>query len=132
MARCNHNQHQSSVSQAAAVAALNGDPSFLAERNAVFKSRRDLVVAKLNAMPELMPNPRARFTFYPSCAAIGKKTPDGKTIANDGDFVATCWTRRRLPACRALPLGLNPLSHFLRNLYRSEDAMARIASAVRP
>jgi aspartate aminotransferase len=79
----------SSISQAASVAALNGPTDFIPKNVAVFKQRRDLIVSMLNQSKGLKcPRPEGAFYVYPSCAgAIGKKTPDGKTIANDTDFV---------------------------------------------
>lgn len=77
-----------SISQAAAVEALNGDQSFLAERAAVFKKRRDMIVAELNKIPGIScMKPEGAFYVYPSCAGVlGRETPDGKTIRNDEDF----------------------------------------------
>ena len=79
----------SSISQAAAVAALNGPTDFIPKNVAVFKQRRDLIVSMLNQTKGLKcPRPEGAFYVYPSCAGtIGKKTPDGKTIENDTDFV---------------------------------------------
>ena len=79
----------SSISQAASVAALNGPTDFIPKNVAVFKQRRDLIVSMLNQTKGLKcPRPEGAFYVYPSCAgAIGKKTPDGKTIENDTDFV---------------------------------------------
>ena len=78
-----------SVSQWAAVEALNGPQDFIAEHNKVFKERRDLVVSMLNqAQGITCATPEGAFYVYPSCAgAIGKKTPSGKVIENDEDFV---------------------------------------------
>jgi aspartate aminotransferase len=79
----------SSISQAASVAALNGPTDFIPKNVAVFKQRRDLIVSMLNQSKGLKcPRPEGAFYVYPSCAgAIGKKTPDGKVIENDTDFV---------------------------------------------
>src|SRR6476469_4596189 len=79
----------SSISQAASVAALNGPTDFIAKNVAVFKQRRDLIVSMLNQTKGLKcPRPEGAFYVYPSCAgAIGKKTPDGKVIKDDTDFV---------------------------------------------
>ena len=79
-----------SISMAATVAALNGDQSFLIERNAAFRVRRDLVVAGLNAVPGLRcPVPEGAFYVYPDCAAlINRTTPDG-TVLTDDTAVAT-------------------------------------------
>jgi len=78
----------SSISQAAAVAALNGPQDFIAERAAVFQQRRDLVVAMLNQANGLTCHrPEGAFYVFPSCAGtIGRKPPDGKVITSDEDF----------------------------------------------
>jgi aspartate aminotransferase len=79
----------SSVSQAAAVEALNGPNGFIAEHNKSFVERRDLVVKMLNEAKGLRcPKPDGAFYVFPSCAGtIGKKTPEGKVIETDTDFV---------------------------------------------
>jgi aspartate aminotransferase len=76
------------IAQWAAVEALDGPQGFIAQNNAVFRERRDLVVAMLNQASGLQcPKPEGAFYVYPSCAgAIGKKAPSGKTIASDEDF----------------------------------------------
>ncbi len=78
----------SSVTQAAAVEALDGPQDFIARNNAKFVERRDLVVSMLNQANGLRcPKPEGAFYVYPSCAgAIGKTSASGKTIANDEDF----------------------------------------------
>ena len=78
-----------SIAQAAVVAALNGDQSFLAARNAAFEVRRDLVVAMLNQTPGLIcPRPEGAFYVYPDCSGlIGKTTPQG-TVLKDDEAVA--------------------------------------------
>jgi len=78
----------SSISQAAAVEALNGPQDFIPRNAAVFKQRRDLVVAMLNRCEGLFcPTPEGAFYVYPSCAGVlGKRTPEGKTIETDIDF----------------------------------------------
>ncbi len=79
-----------SIAQAAVVAALNGDQSFLVERNLAFARRRDLVVSMLNQTPGLRcPRPEGAFYVYPDCAGlIGKTTPDGIVLSDD-EAVAT-------------------------------------------
>jgi aspartate aminotransferase len=78
----------SSITQAAAVEALDGPQDFIAHNNAKFIERRDLVVSMLNQANGLRcPKPEGAFYVYPSCAgAIGKTSASGKTIANDEDF----------------------------------------------
>jgi aspartate aminotransferase len=80
----------SSVSQAAAVAALNGPQDIVRERCRIFESRRNIMAPRLNAIPGLAcPPPHGAFYIYVSCAGwIGKKTPQGATLANDADVCA--------------------------------------------
>ena len=72
-----------SISQAAAVEALNGPQDFIPERAMVFKQRRDLVVDMLNQAPGIRCHrPEGAFYVYPSCAGvIGRRTPDGVELA---------------------------------------------------
>ena len=102
--------HTASVSQAAAVEALNGDHSFLAERNAIFKERRDIVVEMLNKAQGLTcATPEGAFYVYPSCAGvIGKKTPDGKEIKSDEDFVTYLLEAEGVAAVHGEAFGLSP------------------------
>ncbi len=100
----------SSISQAAALAALNGDEAFLAERNAAFRQRRDMVVEMLNAAAGLScPKPEGAFYVYPSCAGcIGKKTPDGKVLETDGDFVNYLLESVGVACVQGAAFGLSP------------------------
>ena len=104
--------HTSSVSQAAAVAALNGPHDFIAEHNAVFKERRDLVVAMLNDAEGLeCPMPEGAFYVYPSCQGmIGKTTPDGKVLNTDEDVVGYLLESEGVAAVHGEAFGLSP--HF--------------------
>ncbi len=70
-----------SISQAAAVEALNGPQDFIPERQANFQERRDLVVGMLNQAKGITcTRPEGAFYVYPCCEGlIGRKTPDGKT-----------------------------------------------------
>ncbi len=123
----------SSVSQAAAVAALNGPLDFLAQNNAVFKQRRDLVVSMLNQAKGLhCPNPEGAFYVYPSCkGAIGRKAPDGTAIKTDSDFVTYLLEAEGVAAVQGEAFGLSP--HFRISYATStellEDACARIQRA---
>jgi aspartate aminotransferase len=80
----------SSVSQAAAVAALNGPQDIVRERCRIFESRRNIMTPRLNAIPGLAcPPPHGAFYIYVSCAGwIGKRTPQGKVLENDADVCA--------------------------------------------
>jgi aspartate aminotransferase len=125
--------HTSSISQAAATAALNGPHDFIAGNNTVFKERRDLVVSMLNQAPGLScPTPEGAFYVYPSCAGlIGKKTPDGKVIESDGDFVTYLLESEGVAVIQGEAFGLSP---FFRVSYATstellEDACMRIQRA---
>lgn len=100
----------SSISQAAAVAALNGDHSFLKDWCDTYKARRDMVVDMLNQCEGLnCPTPEGAFYVYPSCAGIiGKTTPQGKTIANDEDFVTYLLEEHGVAAVHGAAFGLSP------------------------
>jgi len=100
----------SSISQAAAVAALNGDQSFLEERNTAFKRRRDLVVAMLNDAPGLnCPVPEGAFYVYPDASGlIGKKTPDGAVITTDEELIGYFLDKHRVAAVHGGAFGLAP------------------------
>jgi aspartate aminotransferase len=78
-----------SISQAAAAAALNGDQSFVKESVAIYKQRRDHTLARINAIPGLSCRvPDGAFYLYVNCAGlIGKSTPGGTLLAEDGDVV---------------------------------------------
>jgi aspartate aminotransferase len=120
----------SSISQAAAVEALNGPQDFIAEHNVSFKERRDLVVSMLNQATGLScRTPQGAFYVYPSCAGlIGKKTPDGKVIEGDLDFVSALLESEGVAAVHGEAFGLSP--HFRISYATStdllEDACQRI------
>ena len=110
----------SSISQAAAVAALNGDQSFLNERNDVFKQRRDLVVNSLNDIEGLSCHtPEGAFYIYASCmGCIGKKTPEGVIINTDEDFVTYLLESVGVAAVQGAAFGLSP---FFRISYATSN-----------
>lgn len=123
----------SSISQAAATVALNGDQSFLAGRNDVFKERRDLVVSLLNDCDGIdCITPEGAFYVYPSCAGlIGKKTPDGKVINSDEDFVTYLLESEGVATVQGAAFGLSP---YFRISYATatetlEEACSRIKRA---
>ncbi len=99
-----------SIAQAAAVAALTGDQSFLADRNAAFRERRDLVVGMLNEAPGLdCPTPEGAFYVYPDATGcLGKTTPKGKRIDGDGDLIDYFLDEARVAAVPGAAFGLSP------------------------
>lgn len=124
----------SSISQAAALAALTSPRDFLNQWRESFKARRDFVVEKLNAIPGLScPTPEGAFYVFPSCAGLlGKSTPQGKTLQTDEDVVMYFLEEEGVAAVQGSAFGLAP--HF-RISYAAaqsqlEDACARIARAV--
>jgi aspartate aminotransferase len=129
----NSTANPSSISQAAAIEALNGPQDFIAPNARVFKQRRDLVVAALNKIPGLhCPLPEGAFYVYPSCAGlIGKKTPAGEVIKSDEDFVKYLLAAEGVAVVHGEAFGLAP--HFRISYATSndiiEDAMRRIERA---
>ncbi|MBX9883232.1 MAG: pyridoxal phosphate-dependent aminotransferase [Sphingomonas sp.] len=99
-----------SIAQAAAIAALNGDQGFLAERAAVFQARRDLMVAALNATPGLRcPKPEGAFYVYPDCSGlIGKRTPDGTVLSDDNAVATYLLESARVAVVPGAAFGLSP------------------------
>jgi aspartate aminotransferase len=79
-----------SMGQAAAVEAMNGDQSYVVNSNKIFQARRNMVVKMLNEIEGIECNkPNGAFYVFPSCAGLfGKKSPDGKTIKDSNDFAS--------------------------------------------
>ena len=100
----------SSISQWAAVEALNGPQDFIPVNNETFKERRDLVVSMLNQAKGIScPRPEGAFYVYPSCAGtIGKTSPTGKVIANDEDFVTELLETEGVAVVQGSAFGLGP------------------------
>ncbi len=123
----------SSISQAAAVEALNGDQSFLKGWIEEFEKRRDLIVSMLNQTTGITcAKPEGAFYVYPSCAGlIGKKTKDGKVITNDEAFVTYLLESEGVAVVHGAAFGLEP---FFRLSYATstevlEEACRRIQRA---
>jgi aspartate aminotransferase len=122
-----------SIAQAAATAALNGPQDFLAERNAAFQRRRDLVVERLNTIPGITcPTPEGAFYVYPDCGGlIGKAAPNGTPIANDEALANYLLDEARVAVVHGAAFGLEPA---FRISYATSDALLaeacdRIATA---
>jgi aspartate aminotransferase len=111
-----------SIAQAASVAALNGDQSFLKDRAAAFQVRRDLVVGMLNAAEGITcPKPDGAFYVYPEFSAlIGKSTPSGKLIDSDEAMVAYLLDDAKVAAVQGAAFGLSPA---MRISYATSDAL---------
>jgi aspartate aminotransferase len=80
--------HTSSISQAAALAALEGPMDFLPPFLAAFRRRRDLVVSAMNAIDGIeCALPDGAFYVFPGChGLLGRRTPQGKVVQSDGDL----------------------------------------------
>ncbi len=79
-----------SISQWAAIEALNGTQDFVPAHNLVFKRRRDLVVSMLNEIEGVTcPTPEGAFYVYPSIAGLIGKTSNGGTLITDDEAFAT-------------------------------------------
>ena len=100
----------SSISQWAAVEALNGPQDYVSESRKVFEERRDLVVSMLNQATGLKcPKPDGAFYVFPSCAGLmGKKTEDGKVLETDADFVTALLEAEGVAVVQGSAFGLGP------------------------
>ena len=112
----------SSISQWAAVEALNGPQDFLAERAAAFEKRRDLVVSMLNqATGVRCPTPEGAFYVYPSIEGlIGKTTESGVVIADDEVFTAELLNAEGVAVVQGAAFGLSP---YFRISYATSEAV---------
>ena len=92
------------------MAALDGPHDFIADNNAAFRRRRDMVVARLNAINGIScPTPDGAFYVFPSCEGlIGKKTESGKTIETDEDFVTALLEQEGVAVVHGSAFGLGP------------------------
>ncbi len=109
-----------SISQWAALAALDGPQDFLAERAEVFKQRRDLVVSMLNEAPGIScATPEGAFYVYPSCAGcIGKVSRGGREITDDQAFVTALLEEEGVAVVHGAAFGLSP---FFRISYATSN-----------
>jgi len=116
----------SSVSQAAARAALTGPQDFVRENTKVFQERRDLVVSMINQATGLKcAVPKGAFYVFPECSAlIGKKTPEGKVIENDTDLVMYFLESHGVACVQGAAYGMSP---FFRISYAAAEDELREA-----
>ena len=112
----------SSISQWAAVEALNGPQDFLAERSAAFEKRRDLVVSMLNQATGIRcPTPEGAFYVYPSIEGlIGKTTEAGVVITDDEVFTAELLNAEGVAVVQGAAFGLSP---YFRISYATSEAV---------
>ena len=123
-----------SVSQAAAVEALEGDQGFVAESVATYLSRRDRMAARINAIPGLACTPpEGAFYLYVNCAGlIGRRTQDGARLSTDEDVVLHLLESAGVALVPGAAYGLSP--YFRLSIATSADVLDegadRIARAV--
>ena len=111
-----------SISQYAAVEALNGTQAFLKPRNDAFQARRDLVVSMLNQATGIRcPNPEGAFYVYPSVEGlIGKTTPSGVVITDDEVFTTELLEAEGVAVVQGSAFGLSP---YFRISYATSEAV---------
>jgi aspartate aminotransferase len=98
----------SSISQAAAVEALNGTQNFIIERSKAFEERRDFVVKSLNEIKGLnCLNPDGAFYVFPNCSKLlNKKDKKGKLLKTDSDFVESLLENNGVAVVQGSAFGL--------------------------
>jgi len=125
--------HASSITQAAALAALTGPQEVLEERRVLFQARRDLMVDALNAIEGIRCfRPDGSFFAYPSCAGLmGRPSANSRSIESDQDFAAHVLETEGVAVVPGNAFGLSP--HFRVSFAVStellEEGCARIARA---
>jgi aspartate aminotransferase len=124
----------SSISQAAAAAALNGPQDFVGEAVRRYKARGEQVTADLNAIPGLeLVAPAGAFYAFPKCSAyIGRCTPDGQVIGNDSELATYLLTHGKVATVPGAAFGLEPYIRlsFATSRENLKMALARIAVAL--
>ena len=113
----------SSISQWAAVAALEGPQDYIAESRQAFRRRRDLVVSMLNQATGIeCPTPEGAFYVYPSIRGlIGRTAPSGKAIQMDEDFVTELLETEGVAAVHGAAFGTSP--NFRVSYATSDEAL---------
>jgi aspartate aminotransferase len=120
-----------SISQWAAVEALNGPQDYVAASTAAFLRRRDAVVAALDATPGLScATPDGAFYVYPSCAGcIGRRAPSGAVIADDEAFCRELLAAEGVAVVFGAAFGLGP--HFRVSYAAADAALAEACARIR-
>jgi len=119
-----------SISQYASVEALNGPQDFLTTRAAAFEERRNMVAEMLNAAEGILCRmPEGAFYVYPSIeGCIGKKTPGGKVIENDLDFVSELLEAEGVAVVHGEAFGLSP--YFRASYATSSEALKEACTRI--
>jgi aspartate aminotransferase len=118
----------SSISQAAAVEALNGNQSFIKKRSKAFKERRNFVVKSLNAINGISClTPNGAFYVFPSCKGLLNKKTGLKT---DTDFVQKLLEKSNVAVVQGSAFGLEGYFRisYATSMQNLKKAMERIRS----
>jgi aspartate aminotransferase len=118
----------SSISQAAAVEALNGNQSFIKKRSKAFKERRNFVVKSLNAINGISClTPNGAFYVFPSCKGLLNKKTELKT---DTDFVQKLLEKSNVAVVQGSAFGLEGYFRisYATSMQNLKKAMERIRS----
>ena len=118
----------SSISQAAAVEALNGNQSFIKKRSKAFKERRNFVVKSLNAIEGISClTPNGAFYVFPSCKGLLNKKTGLKT---DTDFVQKLLEKSNVAVVQGSAFGLDGYFRisYATSMQNLKKAMHRIKS----
>lgn len=122
--------HTSSISQAAAVEALNGTQDFIPKNAEVFKKRRDLVVKLLNECKGITcRTPEGAFYVYPSCAGVIGKSWNGKKIETDSQFVEYLLEAEGVAVVQGAAFGLSP--YFRISYATSTEALEKACARIK-
>ena len=121
----------SSVSQWAAVEALNGPQDYIEESTAVFLRRRDLVVGLLNNIGGITcAVPEGAFYVYPSVAGlIGRSTPEGYAIETDEDFALALLDSVGVAVVHGAAFGLSP--HFRVSYAAADEELVEACARIK-
>ncbi|MEM9196902.1 MAG: pyridoxal phosphate-dependent aminotransferase [Pseudomonadota bacterium] len=120
----------SSISQWAAVEALNGPQDYIPFAAARFRTRRDTIVAALNACPGIdCPEPEGAFYVYPSIAGlIGTRSPAGTLLETDGDFATALLDETGVAIVPGSAFGMSPA--FRVSYAAADDVLAEACARI--
>jgi aspartate aminotransferase len=119
-----------SISQWAAVEALNGPQGYIEDNKALFQRRRDLVVGMLNdAKGVNCPTPEGAFYVYPDISAcIGKTSAAGTLIDTDEAFATALLEETGVAVVFGSAFGLSP--NFRISYATSDEALAKACTRI--
>ena len=127
----------SSISQAAAIEALNGKQDFILKRSQTFKERRDFVVGALNKIKGISCiKPNGAFYVFPNCSKFfNKKDKNGKIIKNDSDFVSSLLETYQVAVVQGSAFGLEGYFRIsyatsMDNLEKAQDRISNFCKSL--